>query len=80
MPDGPDGKARSGLTPHTGGPAVSPDTAGPGTTEQWTEGFQSFWFDGFTTQEVCHQLLAYLPDPVISMLVGSSTDRALVTF
>lgn len=48
MPKTSNNEWRSGLTP-TG-------VAGaPGAERQWTyeESWQSYWFDGFTTQEVC---------------------------
>lgn len=47
------GEARSGLTPNNGSTPDPLDATGPGTTEQWTEGFQTFWFGGYTTKEVC---------------------------
>lgn len=47
VPKDSDGKSRSGLTPtNTGEVTIPPRTIGPGTTEQWTEEFQSFWFEG----------------------------------
>lgn len=65
MPKGSNGESRSGLTPITGETTTSLDTTRPGTTEEWTQGFQSFWFEGYTTQEVCRDYqLVYQPQTI----------------
>ncbi|KAG8169727.1 hypothetical protein KVR01_000472 [Diaporthe batatas] len=52
VPENENGEARSGLTPNVGVAPMQLDATGPGTTEQWTQGFQTFWFGGYTSQEL----------------------------